>query len=132
MQVVIIDDVEINVALMRGLAARLDDVQAVGFTDARAGLEHCIAHAPDLVVTDYMMPELDGIQATTHHLGIAGLKQLAPKCQVVEGQRFVDSGKIITTAGVTAGIDGALHVVERLLGEPAARWTAREWMEHPR
>jgi putative two-component system response regulator len=65
MQVVIIDDVEINVALMRRLAARLDDVQAVGFTDARAGLEHCIAHAPDLIVTDYMMPDLDGIELVT-------------------------------------------------------------------
>ena len=74
---------------------------------------------------------LDGIEATTHHLGIQGLKQIAPKCKVVEGKRFVDSGKIITTAGVTAGIDGALHVVERLLGKAAAQWTAQEWMEHP-
>jgi len=74
---------------------------------------------------------LDGIEATTHHLGIQGLKQMAPKCKVVEGKRFVDSGKIITTAGVTAGIDGALHVVDRLLGKAAAQWTAREWMEHP-
>lgn len=75
---------------------------------------------------------LDGIEATTHHWGIAGLKRAAPKCKVIEGKRFVDSGKIITTAGVTAGIDGALHVVERLLGKEAAKWTADEWMEHPR
>jgi transcriptional regulator GlxA family with amidase domain len=40
-------------------------------------------------------------------------------------------GKIITTAGVTAGIDGALHIVECLLGKEAIRWTAQEWMEHP-
>jgi hypothetical protein len=33
---------------------------------------------------------------------------------------------------VTAGIDGALHVVERLLGEESAKWTAQEWMEHRR
>lgn len=51
-------------------------------------------------------------------------------CRVVEGERYVDSGRILTTAGVTAGIDGALHVVERLLGAEAARWTAAEWMEH--
>jgi transcriptional regulator GlxA family with amidase domain len=51
---------------------------------------------------------------------------------VVEGKRFVDSGKVITTAGVTAGIDGALHIVERLIGKDAARWTAEEWMEHRR
>lgn len=76
---------------------------------------------------------LDDIEATTHHWGIDRLKTVAPKCKVVTGKmRFVDSGKIITTAGVTAGIDGALRVVERLLGREAARWTAQEWMEHRR
>lgn len=75
---------------------------------------------------------LDGVEATTHRWGLDGLKKAAPKCKVVEGKRFVDAGKVITTAGVTAGIDGALHVVERLLGKEAAAWTADEWMEHPR
>lgn len=75
---------------------------------------------------------LNDIEATTHHWGIGSLKKPAPGCRVVEGRRFVDSGKIITTAGVTAGIDGALHIVERLLGKEATRWTADEWMEHPR
>jgi transcriptional regulator GlxA family with amidase domain len=75
---------------------------------------------------------LDGIEATTHHWAIDDLKTRAPKCKVVENRRFVDGGKIVTTAGVTAGIDGALHVVERLLGKDAAQWTAKEWMEHPR
>ncbi|MFZ1730524.1 MAG: DUF6265 family protein [Bacteroidota bacterium] len=74
---------------------------------------------------------LDGIEATTHHWGIAKLRRAVPECRVIEGSRFVDSGKIITTAGVTAGIDGALHIVGRLLGTEAARWTASEWMEHP-
>lgn len=75
---------------------------------------------------------LDGVSATTHHWGIDDLKKAAPKCKVVTEQRFVDAGKIVTTAGVTAGIDGALHVVERVLGKEAARWTAEEWMEHRR
>jgi transcriptional regulator GlxA family with amidase domain len=75
---------------------------------------------------------LDGIEATTHHWGIEGLKRSAPKCKVVTDQRFVDSGHILTTAGVTAGIDGALRIVERYYGEEAAKWTANEWMEHRR
>jgi len=74
---------------------------------------------------------LDGLEATTHHWGLEGLQRLAPLCRVVEGRRFVDSGRIVTTAGVTAGIDGALHVVERLYGAEKARWTAAQWMEHP-
>lgn len=75
---------------------------------------------------------LDGATATTHHWGQGDLQKVAPKCRVVAGQRFVDNGKIITTAGVTAGIDGALHVVERLLGPQAARWIANEWLEQCR
>ena len=73
---------------------------------------------------------LDGIEATTHHWGIANLRKAAPTCSVVTGRRYVDSGKVTTTAGVASGIDGALHVVERLLGEKAAQWAAEEWMEH--
>jgi len=75
---------------------------------------------------------LDGIEATTHHWGIDDLKKSTPKCRVLEGKRFVDAGKVISTAGVTAGIDGALRVVERVLGADAAKWTADEWMEHRR
>lgn len=73
---------------------------------------------------------LDDVKATTHAWGIDGLKRAAPKCRVVTGKRFVDSGKIVTTGGVTAGIDGALHLVRRFYGDEAARWTAEEWMEY--
>jgi transcriptional regulator GlxA family with amidase domain len=75
---------------------------------------------------------LDGVAATTHHWGIERLRAVAPNCRVLAGRRYVDSGLVVTTAGVTAGIDGALHIVERLLGKEAARWTAREWMEYRR
>jgi predicted amidohydrolase/putative intracellular protease/amidase len=75
---------------------------------------------------------LDGRKATTHRWGIDGLKKAAPKCKVVTGKRYVEDGKVVTTAGVTAGIDGALFVVEKLLGKEAAKWTAEEWMEHRR
>jgi transcriptional regulator GlxA family with amidase domain len=75
---------------------------------------------------------LDGVEATTHHWGIDDLKKSAPNCKVVKDRRFVDAGKVLTTAGVTAGIDGALHLVERFHGKDAARWTAEEWMEHRR
>lgn len=74
---------------------------------------------------------LDGIEVTTHHWGIEKLRSAAPGCTVVNGVRFVDNGKFVTTAGVTAGIDGALHIVSRLLGKEAAQWAAEEWMEYP-
>ena len=52
LEVVVIDDVEINVALLRHLVRRLGNVDSAGFTDPAAGLEHCRGHRPDLVVVD--------------------------------------------------------------------------------
>jgi transcriptional regulator GlxA family with amidase domain len=72
---------------------------------------------------------LDGKQVTTWYGAIDSLRKEAPKANVIEGRRFVDNGSIITTAGVSAGIDGALHAVARLLGRAVADRTAR-YMEY--
>jgi len=45
---------------------------------------------------------------------------------VREGLRWVDQGRIVTSAGITAGIDMSLHLVARLAGEPLALRTARQ------
>src|SRR5262245_563630 len=68
---------------------------------------------------------LDGLEATTHHGSLDGLAGIAPKTRVLTNRRFVDSGHVMTCAGVSAGIDGALHVLERMLGAESARQTAR-------
>ncbi|MGZ6098579.1 MAG: DJ-1/PfpI family protein [Myxococcaceae bacterium] len=68
---------------------------------------------------------LDGRPATTHWGAVPRLRSAFPKVQVQTGVRFVDTGRIVTTAGVSAGIDGALHVVQRLLGDDVAWETAR-------
>lgn len=72
---------------------------------------------------------LDGLDATTHHLTYALLRELAPKARVREGERFVDNGRVVVAGGVSAGIDMALHVVERLLGTELAEETAA-YMEY--
>jgi transcriptional regulator GlxA family with amidase domain len=72
---------------------------------------------------------LDGLEATTHWSSIDSLKRSAPKTTVRENRRFVDNGKVVTAAGVSAGIDASLHVVDRLLGREAAQKTAR-YMEY--
>jgi transcriptional regulator GlxA family with amidase domain len=72
---------------------------------------------------------LDGKEVTTHWGSIERLKSEFPKATVLENRRFLDNGRVITTAGVSAGIDGALHVVDRLLGREAASRTAR-YMEY--
>jgi transcriptional regulator GlxA family with amidase domain len=72
---------------------------------------------------------LDGLEATTYYNAIEDLQAQAPKATVHAGRRLVDNGRIVTTAGVSAGIDGALHMVARLLGRYVADRTA-EHMEY--
>ena len=67
---------------------------------------------------------LDGLKATTFHQSIAGLAKAAPKATVVYDERYVDNGKVITTAGLSSGIDGALHLVAKILGKGQAQATA--------
>jgi transcriptional regulator GlxA family with amidase domain len=74
---------------------------------------------------------LDGLRATTHHGAIELLRQVAPGAVVDPGARFHDNGGILTAAGISAGIDCSLHLVGRLLGEPAAAETA-SYMEYER
>jgi transcriptional regulator GlxA family with amidase domain len=73
---------------------------------------------------------LDGLRATTHHERLDDLRALAPAATVDATARFHDNGKILTAAGISAGIDCSLHVVSRLLGPAAAATTAR-YMEYP-
>lgn len=72
---------------------------------------------------------LDGLEVTTFHGAIDSLQQEYPKTSVKRGRRFVDNGKVVTTAGISAGIDGSLHVVARLLGRRVADQTAK-YMEY--
>jgi len=73
---------------------------------------------------------LDGLEATTHHMAYDRLRGTAPSATVREDRRFVDNGRLITSAGIAAGIDMSLHVVERLLGSDIASATAN-YMEYP-
>jgi transcriptional regulator GlxA family with amidase domain len=68
---------------------------------------------------------LDGQPATTHWVEIEAMRQRFPRVQVRDDYRVVEAGRIITSAGVSAGLDMALHLIARLFGRDAARETAR-------
>jgi transcriptional regulator GlxA family with amidase domain len=72
---------------------------------------------------------LDGHDVTTWYAAVPELARQFPNARVQPGRRFVDNGKVITTAGVSAGIDGSLHLVARTLGRYVADRTA-EYMEY--
>ncbi|MBT8213483.1 MAG: DJ-1/PfpI family protein [Acidimicrobiia bacterium] len=68
---------------------------------------------------------LDGRAATTHWGSLDALASLAPTIEVRPDDRFVDTGDVITAAGVSAGIDMALHLVSRLHSPERAREVRR-------
>jgi putative intracellular protease/amidase len=63
---------------------------------------------------------LEGRPATSHWLGLIGLRRNYPAVGWTDGVSYVDDGDLITTAGVLYGVDGALRVIERLVGPAAA------------
>jgi transcriptional regulator GlxA family with amidase domain len=73
---------------------------------------------------------LNGLDVTTHHVAYDLLRELAPTATVHEDRRYLDNGKIVTAAGIAAGIDMSLHVVGRLHGPKVAAATANH-MEYP-
>jgi transcriptional regulator GlxA family with amidase domain len=68
---------------------------------------------------------LDGMPATTHWASIDRLRTTHPAVTVRDNVRYIDNGHILTSAGVSAGIDMSLHIVARLLGDEVANNTAR-------
>ena len=69
---------------------------------------------------------LDGLAATTHWEDLDALRSLRPAVRVQEGVRWVDEGAVVTSAGISAGIDMCLHLVRRLHSQELARLTARQ------
>lgn len=66
-----------------------------------------------------------GNKATTHWGSIQRMRDDFPGVEILEGVRFVDDGAVISSAGVSAGIDMSLHVIERLCGAEVAAGSAR-------
>lgn len=72
---------------------------------------------------------LENLKATTHHGAFDELAAVAPNTEIIKGTKYVDTGKVITSGGISAGIEMALHVVERHHGIEQARKTAN-YMEY--
>jgi CheY-like chemotaxis protein len=72
MNVLVVDDTQINVMLLSHLIEKLDDCEPVGYTDPAEALAWCAANLPDLVLLDYMMPEIDGIEFLHRFRKISG------------------------------------------------------------
>jgi putative intracellular protease/amidase len=69
---------------------------------------------------------LAGRSATTHHYVFLPMRLLHPDVRMVRGVRYVEDGHIISAAGVSAGVDGSLFILQRLLGREAALDVAQQ------
>lgn len=65
-------------------------------------------------------------KVTTHWEDIPDLQQAFPTLNVVSNTRWVDEGSVVTSAGISAGIDMSLHLVARFFDTPLAERTARQ------
>ena len=68
---------------------------------------------------------LEGLSATTHWKALDAMRAAAPNTALYPEKRWVDNGRVILSAGVSAGIDMSLYVISKLLGEAAATETAQ-------
>jgi len=77
---------------------------------------------------------LEGLSATTHWEDIEEFSLMFPEVKVTKNRRWVEEGHILTSAGISAGIDMSLHIVSMLEGKDLAELTARQmeyrWQEN--
>ncbi len=75
---------------------------------------------------------LTGRDCTTHHTHIDELREIDPRARVHDNRIFVEDGAVMTSAGVTAGLDLALHVIARHLGPRVSADVARDLVVYMR
>ncbi|MCE1239077.1 MAG: response regulator [Azonexaceae bacterium] len=75
-QVLIIDDSDINLTLIKALVLKLGDCEPVLFENPVKALAWCRDHEPDLVIVDYMMPDMDGLKFIAAFRALHGRDEL--------------------------------------------------------
>jgi transcriptional regulator GlxA family with amidase domain len=73
---------------------------------------------------------LDGLRATTHWAALDLMRKRFPQVKIESQYHWVEDGNVMTSAGISAGIDMALRIVARYFGETVAR-NAAQRMEYP-
>ena len=73
MHVLIIDDNATNLTLFSHMLEMLSETEPVCFSDPTAALDWCGRHVPDLVLVDYMMPQMDGLEFLRRFRALPGM-----------------------------------------------------------
>jgi transcriptional regulator GlxA family with amidase domain len=132
------DHPKIDVLLVPGgvVAAELERPRVIAWVATRAATAELAASVCTGAFLLARAGLLKGKAATTHWEDAADLRATAPSTRVVQGVRWVEDGAVITSAGISAGLDMSLHIVARLAGQDLAVRTARqmdyEWRDEGR
>jgi response regulator RpfG family c-di-GMP phosphodiesterase len=76
MNIVILDDERVSLALLKGHVGKLEGCRPVAFTRPTEALEWCARNEPDLVIVDYLMPQMNGIEFTQRFRQLPGTGEI--------------------------------------------------------
>ena len=107
-------------------------LRSVAWLKAQAESYSCIAAVCSGSLLLAKAGLLDGLRCTTHHDLIDSLKEVSSKAKVEENTLFVEDGRILTSAGISTGIDLSLHLVGRSFGPAVAQAIARDMVVYQR
>ncbi len=119
--------------VMLGMPGNTVNIQKPGVKQTLAWLRHFVPLPSQLKLVSVCAGALllahagllKGIRATTHHTHLEELRQVEPLCEVVANRVFVMDRSVWTSAGVTTGIDLAIHLISEYCGEAVAAYVAQ-------
>ncbi|WGL16964.1 DJ-1/PfpI family protein [Microbulbifer bruguierae] len=118
-----IDVLIVSGGIHNGELNKSDVISWVAATSENASIAASVCTGAFLLAKAGLLSDL---KVTTHWEDIEDLRCAHPDLTVVDSVRWVDEGKFVTSAGISAGIDMSLHLVARLAGPELAERTARQ------
>ncbi len=113
-----------------GTRRLIDDARLLAWLRERASTVRTLASVCTGAMLLGAAGLLDGRRATTHWRSLGWMRESFPSVRVEDALRVVEDGNVLTSAGISAGIDMALRIVEQRHGRAIAEATARQ-MEYP-
>lgn len=113
----------------QGTNAEMDNAELIDWLSAAAAPCSWVTSVCTGSVLLHRAGLASGCEITTHWGYVETLRELAPDATVRDDIRYVRDGRVVTSAGVSAGIDMSLWLVGELYGAEHARQT-RKWMQY--
>jgi len=131
MRILLIDDTQLNITLLQHLIKKIPEYESIAFTNPIEALHWCRDNEPDLVVVDYMMPEMDGIQFTQQFRGFVNYQDIPVLMVTANSETSVRHKALVS--GVTDFLNKPLdnsEFVARARNMLALRQSQKKLMDH--